>query len=41
MMDGRAFILFKSRRPQPENQQQPEILLAGLPKILRIAGSGG
>jgi hypothetical protein len=40
MMDGRGFILLKSRRPQPGNQEQAEILLAGLPKILRIGGAG-
>jgi hypothetical protein len=41
MMDGRAFILLKARRPRPGNEQQVEFLLASLLKILWIAGSGG
>ena len=40
MMGGGAFILLKSRPPGPESAKQAEIRLAGLPKILRIAGPG-
>jgi hypothetical protein len=40
MMEGRAFILLKACRPQRGNAEQAEILLAGLPKILRITGFG-
>jgi hypothetical protein len=40
MLDGGAFILLKARRSRPGNQEQAEILLAGLLKILPIAGSG-
>jgi hypothetical protein len=40
MMEGGAFILLKACRRQPGNAEQAEILLAGLPKILRIAGFG-
>jgi hypothetical protein len=40
MMEGGAFILLKACRRQPGNAEQAKILLAGLPKILRIAGFG-
>jgi hypothetical protein len=39
-MGGRAFILLKACCPSLENAEQAEILLASLPKILRIAGFG-
>jgi hypothetical protein len=40
-MSGGAFILLKAGRPGPETAKQPEVLLANLLKILRIAGSQG
>jgi hypothetical protein len=41
MMGGGAFILLKVGHPWPETAKQPEIRLANLLKILRIAGFGG
>jgi hypothetical protein len=39
MMGGRAFILLKTGRSGQESSKQPEIRLAYLRKVLRIAGS--
>jgi hypothetical protein len=39
MMGGGAFILLKARYLAAGSAKQAEICLAGLPKILHIAGS--
>jgi hypothetical protein len=39
-MGGRTFIWLKGGRAGPKSAKQVEIGLAGLPTILRIAGSG-
>src|SRR5271170_2666225 len=41
MMGGGAFIPLKAGRIRPKSWQQPEIRLANLPRILRIAPLGG
>jgi hypothetical protein len=40
MMGGGAFLLLKTGRRGPESAKQAEIRLAGLLKILDIAGPG-
>jgi hypothetical protein len=40
MMGGGAFLLLKTGRQVPESAKQAEIRLAGLLKILGIAGPG-
>jgi hypothetical protein len=37
MMGGGAFILLKSGPPRPESTKQAEMVVATLPKILRVA----